>query len=93
MSSLVETVEGYRMMFSSQAIAASIAYYQDWYHLLPRTRCPVMLVRAKGGDAVTDEDFSKMKALIPDCAAMAQSEGRKLTSRRSRPADPWSGSS
>jgi 2-succinyl-6-hydroxy-2,4-cyclohexadiene-1-carboxylate synthase len=28
-----------------------------------------MLVRAKGSEAVTDEDFAKMKSLIPNCVA------------------------
>jgi hypothetical protein len=55
------------MMFSSQAIAANIAYYEDWCHLLPRIKCPVMLVKARGGDEVTDEDFLKMKTMIPNC--------------------------
>lgn len=67
MNSLIETVEGYQMMFSSQAMAANIASYENWYPLLPRIKCLVMLVRAKGNDAVSDEDFSKMKSLIPNC--------------------------
>jgi 2-succinyl-6-hydroxy-2,4-cyclohexadiene-1-carboxylate synthase len=69
MNSLVETVEGYRMMFSSQAIAANIAHSRDWFDLLPAIRCPVMLARAKGGDAVTDEDFAMMKSLLANCLA------------------------
>jgi len=69
MNSLVETVEGYSMMFSSQAVAANIASYQDWYELLPRITCPVMLLRAKGGEAVSDEDFARMRAAIPRCRA------------------------
>lgn len=67
MNSLVETVEGYQMMFSTQAIAANIAYYQGWFNLLPEIQCPVMLVRAKGSGAVSDEDFSKMGSMISDC--------------------------
>jgi pimeloyl-ACP methyl ester carboxylesterase len=67
MNSLVETVEGYRMMFSTQAVAANIAYYEDWFHLLPKIKCPVMLLRANGHEAVPDEDFIKMQSLIPDC--------------------------
>jgi pimeloyl-ACP methyl ester carboxylesterase len=67
MDSLLETVEGYGMMFSTQAIAANIAYYQEWFDLLPRIRCPVLLLRANGGEAVNDEDFSRMKSLITDC--------------------------
>jgi pimeloyl-ACP methyl ester carboxylesterase len=69
MNSLTETVAGYDMMFSPQAMAANIAQYRCWFDLLPKIRCPVMLVRAKGGDAVTEEDFSKMKSLIPKCTA------------------------
>ncbi len=73
MNSLVETAEGYRMMFSTQAIAANIAYYEDWFHLLPRIQCPVLLVRAKGGEAVGDGDFSRMKSLLPGCMACEMS--------------------
>lgn len=69
MNSLVETVEGYQMMFSAQAIAANIAYEENWFHLLPQIKCPVMLIRAKGGEAVSDEDFVKMQSLIPNCLA------------------------
>ncbi len=67
MNSLVETVDGYQMMFSTQAMAANIAYYENWFHLLPRIKCPVMLVRADGHEAVSNEDFVKMKSLISDC--------------------------
>ena len=69
MNSLVETVEGYQMMFSPSAIAANIAYYQDWFDLLPKMKCPVLLVKAKGGDAINDDDFARMKSLIPNCMA------------------------
>jgi 2-succinyl-6-hydroxy-2,4-cyclohexadiene-1-carboxylate synthase len=69
MNSLIETVAGYDMMFSPRATAANIAQYQCWFNLLPKIRCPVMLVRAKGGNAVTEEDFSKMKSLISKCTA------------------------
>lgn len=66
-NSLVETVEGYQMMFSSQAMAANIAYEENWFHLLPELKCPVLLIRAKRGEAVSDEDFLKMQSLIGDC--------------------------
>jgi pimeloyl-ACP methyl ester carboxylesterase len=74
MDSLVETAEGYEMMFSSQAIAANIAQYRDWFDLLTKIECPVMMIRARGGAAVPDADFSRMKALIPDCVAFEVSE-------------------
>ena len=67
MNSLVETVKGYDMMFSSQAMAANIAYEQSWFHLLPKITCPVLLIRAKGNEAVSDEDFVKMQSLLTDC--------------------------
>jgi pimeloyl-ACP methyl ester carboxylesterase len=73
MNSLIETVDGYQMMFSTQAMAANIAYYESWFHLLPIIKCPVMLVRAKGNDAISDEDFVKMKSLITDCMAYEMS--------------------
>ncbi|KUO73089.1 MAG: alpha/beta hydrolase [Clostridia bacterium BRH_c25] len=73
MNSLVETVDGYQMMFSSQAMAANIAYYEDWFQLLPKIKCPVMLVRAKGNEAVSDEDFIKMQSLITDCMSYEMS--------------------
>lgn len=59
MNSLVETVEGYKMMFSPEAMAIGIAHYEDWFHLLPRIKCPVLLIRAKGHEAISDEDFLK----------------------------------
>lgn len=73
MNSLMETVEGYNMMFSPQAMAAGVAYDVDWFHLLPYIKCPVLLLRAKGGDGVSDSDLAKMQSLIPDCAAREMS--------------------
>ena len=61
------------MMFSSQAMAANIEYYENWFNLLPKIKCPVILVRAKGHEAVSDEDFSKMKSLISNCMAYEMS--------------------
>lgn len=66
MNSLVETVEGYQMMFSSQAMAANIAYEENWFHLLPNIKCPVLLIRAKGSGAISDEDYIRMQSLIPN---------------------------
>lgn len=69
MNSLVETVDGYEMMFSTQAMAANIAYYENWYHLLPVIECPVLLIRSGSHEAVPDEDFQKMQSLIARCTA------------------------
>jgi pimeloyl-ACP methyl ester carboxylesterase len=69
MNSLMETVEGYQMMFSSQAMAANIANYEEWFDLLPGIQCPVLVLRANKSAAVNEEDFKKMKSLIADCLA------------------------
>ncbi len=74
MNSLVETEEGYGMMFSTQAIAANIANYCDWYEWLPRISCPVLLIRSKGSGAVKDADFEKMSSMIPDCLAFEMTD-------------------
>lgn len=73
MNSLVEDTNGYRMMFSAQAMAANISYYENWFHLLPEIKCPVMLVRSSSHEAVPDTDFSKMQSLLPDCMAFEMS--------------------
>jgi 2-succinyl-6-hydroxy-2,4-cyclohexadiene-1-carboxylate synthase len=69
MNSLTESLDGYHMMFSTQAMAANIAYYENWFELLPKIKCPVLLVRASGHAAVPDEDFSRMQALLSNCMA------------------------
>lgn len=69
MGSLVETVEGYKMMFSSNAMAIGIGQYVGWYQLLPQIKCPVLLIRSKSHEAVPDNEYAKMQALIPDCVA------------------------
>lgn len=74
MNSLMEDMDGYHMMFSAQAMAANIAYYQDWFDLLPKIKCPVLLIRAGGQGAVSDEDFSHMQSMITDCLAFEMSD-------------------
>jgi 2-succinyl-6-hydroxy-2,4-cyclohexadiene-1-carboxylate synthase len=69
MNSIIETPEGYTVMFSIQAMAANIAYDQSWFHMLPKIKCPVLLLRANGGDNVPDGDFAMMQSLLPDCIA------------------------
>ena len=73
MNSLTEDRDGIHMMFSSQAMAANIAYYQKWFDLLPKIQCPVMLVRAGGHEAVSDDDFNRMRSLLSDCMAFEMS--------------------
>jgi pimeloyl-ACP methyl ester carboxylesterase len=70
MNSLVETVDGYGMLFSRRATGTNAANYRNWFRLLPEIRCPVLLVRARGGDAVPDSDFERMRSMLPDCTAV-----------------------
>jgi 2-succinyl-6-hydroxy-2,4-cyclohexadiene-1-carboxylate synthase len=69
LTSLVETVEGYDMLYSSRAIAANIAHYRAWFDLLPMIRCPVLLIKSKGEDVVKGVDFKRMKSMLPGCLA------------------------
>lgn len=73
MNSLIETVEGYQMMFSPKAMAIGIAHNEDWFHLLPKIKCLALLIRAKGNNAISDGDFIKMQSLIPNCIAYEMS--------------------
>ncbi len=74
MNSLVEDKDGYRMMFSAQAMAANIASYQRWYDLLPQIKCPVLLIRSGSHEAVPDEDWLKMRSLLPGCLAFEMTQ-------------------
>ena len=63
-NSLCETAEGIDVLFSPQAMAKNVVNDTDWFHLLPQIKCPVLLLRAKKGGAVTDGDFAKMQSLL-----------------------------
>ncbi len=69
MNSLVETVAGYQLQFSPHAIAANIAHNEDWFQLLPKITCPVLLIRSQSHQAVPDEDWRTMQTLLPNCLA------------------------
>jgi pimeloyl-ACP methyl ester carboxylesterase len=73
MNSLYETVEGYQMLFSGQAMATGIANDLDWFHLLPKIECPALLIRSKSHEAISDADFARMQALLPNCTAREMS--------------------
>lgn len=73
MNSLVETAAGYEMMFSTQAMAANIAYEENWFHLLSGIKCLVLLIRSNSHEAVSDEDWIKMQSLIEYCLACEMS--------------------
>ena len=69
LNSLAETVEGYQMLFSPQAMAAGIAYDKDWFKLLSDIKCITLLIRSMSHEAVSDEDFSRMQVLLSNCLA------------------------
>ncbi len=69
MNSLLETAEGYQMMFSQEAMAIGIAHYEEWFDLLPDIQCLVLLIRAKNHEAVPDKDLIKMQSLLQNCIA------------------------
>ena len=65
--SLVERDAGYDFMFSRWAMSALETYLHGWLHLLPRIRCPVLLVRGTESSALTKEQAERMRPLIGDC--------------------------
>lgn len=67
MKSLVETVEGYKMLFSAKAMTAIREYYEDWFHLLPSIKCLVLLIKSSDPEGVPDEDYNKMKSMLSNC--------------------------
>jgi len=69
MNSLIETQDGYRMMFGAQAMAANIAYNIDWYDRLSEIACPTLLIRAQDGDNMPDDVWEKAKGRLSDCMA------------------------
>ncbi len=73
LNNLYETVDGYSFRFSPQATIANAEYYQGWYDLLPKLRCPVLLISAGSFVVIPKVDYEKMKSLIPDCIAHVMS--------------------
>ena len=62
--SLVETTEGYDFMFSRWAMAAIESYRHAYLDLLPRIRCPVLLVRGSVSWAFSKEQAGRMRPLV-----------------------------
>ncbi|WP_037290735.1 alpha/beta fold hydrolase [Saccharibacillus sacchari] len=69
MNSLVETPNGYCMMFSAQAMAANIAYNIDWYNRLSEIASPTLLIRARDGDNMPDDVWEKTKRQLSNAMA------------------------
>jgi len=73
MKSLVETVKGYKMMFSTKAMAIIRVNFDNWFDLLPSIKCLAMLVRSSSHEGVSDKDFAKMQSLVSNCIAYEMS--------------------
>ncbi|GFZ31393.1 hypothetical protein CSC2_19190 [Clostridium zeae] len=67
MNSLIETVDGYGMLFSRKAMALIGKNKKEWFNLLSSIKCPTILIRSSSHEAVPDEEFIKMQNLIPNC--------------------------
>ncbi|WP_322904778.1 alpha/beta hydrolase [Paenibacillus campi] len=65
MNSLVETEQGATFLFSRQAMAANILHNVSWYHMLEQIHCPALLIRAHNSESLPDEEWEKMKRLVP----------------------------
>lgn len=61
------------MKFSSKAIAMIHANKNNWFDILPKIKCLAMLVRSRSHQGVPDEDFIKMKYMLPNCIAYEMS--------------------
>lgn len=67
MQSLTEGAEGYDFLFSRYSMAAIGQYLVEWSDVLPKIKCPVLLVRAKNSTDLTEAEAEKMRSLISDC--------------------------
>jgi pimeloyl-ACP methyl ester carboxylesterase len=67
LESLLETSQGYDFLFSRQAMARIRDSYREWYDVLRRIQCPVLLVRASDSWCLSEEEAVKMRREIKDC--------------------------
>jgi 2-succinyl-6-hydroxy-2,4-cyclohexadiene-1-carboxylate synthase len=67
LESLVETVEGYGFLFSPYSISAIAEYHQQWFDILPKIQCPVLLARATESWCLSKEVAERMRSMIHDC--------------------------
>lgn len=68
LESLIETTDGYGFLFSGYAMGAISRDYADWYDLLDKIACPVMLVRASESWCLSQEEANKIRRAIPGCS-------------------------
>lgn len=73
MLSLTESEDGYDMLFSQDAIGSLKANDTSWFHILESIKCPALIMRTSSKEAVSDEDWERMKSLIENCTAVEMS--------------------
>jgi pimeloyl-ACP methyl ester carboxylesterase len=66
-ASLAESAAGYDFMFSARSMAAIDACYRDWWSIVRRIRCPVMLVRAENSWYLPVDEATSMRKQLPGC--------------------------
>jgi len=67
LESLTETTEGYDFLFSRYSMAAIEEYLHDWTYILPKIKCPTLLVRAESSIDLTIEEAEIMRKGIENC--------------------------
>ena len=73
MLSLSKVDQGYDMLFSQNAIGSLKANDTSWFHILPKIKCPTLIMRTSSHEAISNEDWSQIKSLISDCTAVEMS--------------------
>ncbi|MFH1313130.1 MAG: alpha/beta hydrolase [Candidatus Eisenbacteria bacterium] len=66
LDSLVETPAGYDYLFSRYAMGAISRDYRNWYDLLDKIKCPVMLARGTESWCLSVEEADKIRKAIPN---------------------------
>jgi len=67
LDSLIETKAGFDFMFSPFAMTALGEYNRKWFDILPKIKCPTLLVRAADSWCLMKKDAEKMIPLIKNC--------------------------
>lgn len=67
LESLIETPEGYRFMFAPWAMGATRNSYENWHYLLPKIKCPVMLMRGKRSWCLSQNEAAEMARKLAGC--------------------------
>jgi len=67
LQSLTEGIDGYDYMFSRYSMSAISHYLTAWFDILPKIKCPVLLIRAENSSDLTREEAEFMRGVISNC--------------------------